>query len=113
MHESELRAWYLAQSDHVRIAYLLRLLHAITVDFRYAKSSGEADQMAEMANRTNELMHHLTSYAANVLEGGLHRSHEDTIDGLIEFINQEKEQGRRSHMMGEAFRLPQLKLERG
>lgn len=107
MNSLELKDWFLRQTDQSRIAYVLRLIHAMTVDFRSAESTQQSGAIIAVAKKSNELTRHLTSYAAAVLENAPHLPDEIFIEGLATVIEEAATQSILPYMAAEALRLPQ------
>jgi hypothetical protein len=74
--------WFISQPREVRVAYLLRVMHSMTVDMRHAISSEQPDVSLRIAIKLNEMTHYLTSYGAAVLEKKQHLPNESLFDGL-------------------------------
>ncbi|CCB65612.1 MULTISPECIES: hypothetical protein [unclassified Hyphomicrobium] len=110
MNSLELKDWFLQQTDQSRVAYVLRLIHAMTVDFRGAESTQQSEAIIGVAKKANELTRHLTSYAAAVLESGPHLPDETFIEGLSALIEDPGTQSIVPYMAAEALRLPRSKL---
>jgi hypothetical protein len=110
MNSLELKDWFLREAVQSRIAFVLRLIHAMTVDFRSAESTQQSEAIVGVAKKVNELTRHLTSYAAAVLENGPHLPDEIFIEGLATVIEDGETQSILPYMATEALRLPRSKV---
>ncbi|CCB65608.1 hypothetical protein [Hyphomicrobium sp. MC1] len=90
MDSSELKDWFLQQTDEARVAYLQRIMHAITIDFRHASTEIPEQSLVSMASGLNELIHALTSYCAAVLQHKAHLPNDLLFDGMIADLDSQR-----------------------
>lgn len=89
MELDKIRSWFLQQTDEARVAYLLRIMHAVTIDFRYAATEVPEQILVPVAMGMNEFIHGLTSYSAAVLQREAHLPNDLLFDGMIADLNSE------------------------
>ena len=86
MNMTSLKSWFLSQTDAERIVFIMKLMHELTVNFRYFTTLSDTALLLIAASKFNELNHRLTAYTLAILKQSPHYPDEiifDMIEGTL------------------------------